>query len=109
MNESQRRSEEAQTDVCHWLYPRKNNSMRFVLIAWPVISFLILVLLALQAEYGTRGPKGEYLIDLSTPHWLVLSGLLGLLAAGGLKLLLVLFTSNGSTTSPNHTAITRND
>ena len=73
----------------------------FVLITWPLSSFLILFLITLQAEYGGRGPQGEYLIDLSNPLWLVLSGFLGLLAAVALKLLLFVFKRERLNAPPN--------
>lgn len=62
--------------------------MRLILCSWPIMSVLVLLLIGLQAEYGKRGPKGEYLIDMSNPLWLAVSGIIGLLLAVGLKLLL---------------------
>jgi len=62
--------------------------MLLVLCVWPVASILILILVGLQAEYGGRGPKGEYLIDMSNPFWVILSAIVGLLFAVCLKLLL---------------------
>ena len=55
--------------------------MLFVICVWPVAAFIILALFGLLAEYGGRGPTGEYLIDLSNPFWFVLSAVLGLLVA----------------------------